>query len=309
MVRGAAAQDLDPADAARLARVQVQAAQVHGVEAVVDPAAQHAVDRVGLLGDLLVHVGVVTAHVVGGGLPLHGLRGGGGGGATGGVGAEVVGLEGGHLAVVEGDDLAGVGDQRGDVRGDEHLLLADAQDHRGAVAGDDDAVGEVGVHDGDAVRALDLLDGLADLVLQGLGLGAGDQVDDDLGVGLRDEDGALGLELHAQLGSVVDDAVVDDGDLVLGVEVRVRVDVARRAVGGPAGVGDAGGAGEALGDAGLQLADATLGLDHLEGGGLRAVHDDARGVVPAVLKALQTLQQQRCHVTLADVTDDSAHTV
>lgn len=242
VVRGAAAQDLDPADAARLARVQVQAAQVHGVEAVVDPAAQHAVDRVGLLGDLLVHVGVVTAHVVRGGLPLHGLRGGGGRRAGGRVGAEVVGLDGGHLAVAEGDDLAGVGDQRGDVRGDEHLLLADAEHHGGAVAGDDDAVGEVGVHDGDAVGAVDDLERLADLLLQGVGLGAGDQVDDDLGVGLRDEDHAVGLELGAQLGAVVDDAVVDDGDLVLRVQVRVGVEVARGAVRGPAGVGDAGGA-------------------------------------------------------------------
>ena len=46
---------------------------------------------------------------------------------------------------------------------------------------------------------------------------------------------------------VVDDAVVDDGDLVLGVEVRVRVQVGGGAVGGPAGVRDARGPGSAWG--------------------------------------------------------------
>src|SRR5690606_32726084 len=78
VVRGAAAEDLHTADAAGLAGVQVEAAQVHRGEAVVDPAAQHAVHGLGLLVDLLVHVRVVAAHVVGGGLPLHGGGLGGG---------------------------------------------------------------------------------------------------------------------------------------------------------------------------------------------------------------------------------------
>ena len=76
--------------------------------------------------------------------------------------------------------------------------------------------------------------------------------------------------LRAQVGGVVDDAVVDDGDLALGVQVRVGVHVGGGAVGGPAGVGDAGGALEARGDLGLQVADAALGLDHLQAGRLRA---------------------------------------
>ena len=47
----------------------------------------------------------------------------------------------GALAVVEVHDLAGVPDHGGDVGGDEHLLVADADDERGAVAGHDDPVG------------------------------------------------------------------------------------------------------------------------------------------------------------------------
>lgn len=284
---------------------------MHGGEPVVDPAAQHPVDRLGLLEDLLVHVRVVAAHVPGLGLVLH--RGGRGGGARalGGVGAEVVGLEGGHLAVVQGDDLAGVGDQGGDVGGDEHLLLADAEDDRGAVAGDDDPVREVGVQHGDAVGALDLADGLADLALQGVGLGAADEVGEDLGVGLGEEDHAVGGEPGAQVGGVVEDAVVDDGDLGVGVQVGVGVLVVGGAVGGPAGVRDADAALEAGRDPGLQVADAPLGLDRLQPGRLGArlaVDGDSGRVVTPVLQALEALQQQRRHVVAtADVSHDSAH--
>ena len=47
-------------------------------------------------------------------------------------------------------------------------------------------------------------------------------------------------------GEVLDDAVVDDGDLAGGVAVRVGVAVGGPAVGGPAGVAQAGGAGQRL---------------------------------------------------------------
>ena len=44
---------------------------------------------------------------------------------------------------------------------------------------------------------------------------------DDFGVGLRREHVALGAESIAQLAEILDDAVVDDRDLVCGVRVRV----------------------------------------------------------------------------------------
>ena len=53
VVGRAAAEDLDPADRARLAGVHVQAAEVGGAEPLVEPAAQHPLDRVRLLEDLL----------------------------------------------------------------------------------------------------------------------------------------------------------------------------------------------------------------------------------------------------------------
>ncbi|MNY62550.1 hypothetical protein D3C86_1993820 [compost metagenome] len=63
-----------------------------------------------------------------------------------------------------------------------------------------------------------------------------EQVDDDFGVGIGAELVAQVLELRAQLLVVFDDAVVHHRQLVAR-EMRVGVALARRAVGGPAGVG------------------------------------------------------------------------
>src|ERR1044072_2790333 len=73
------------------------------------------------------------------------------------------------------------------------------------------------------------------------GVGAGDEVRGGLTVGVTGHLDAVGLQLGAQGGEVLDDAVVHDGDALRGVAVRVRVAVDRRAVGRPAGVAHAGG--------------------------------------------------------------------
>ena len=65
----------------------------------------------------------------------------------------------------------------------------------------------------------------------------GDQMRDDLGVGLALERAAARDQLLAQRLEVLDDAVVDQRDFA--GRVRVRVVRGRRAMGRPAGVGDA----------------------------------------------------------------------
>ena len=61
---------------------------------------------------------------------------------------------------------------------------------------------------------------------------------------------------------VLDDAVVDDGHFAVAAKVRVGVDVARRAVGGPAGMADADAAGGGLRrQQGLQAVDPAGRLD------------------------------------------------
>jgi hypothetical protein len=152
-----------------------------------------------------------------------------------------------------------------------------------------------------------VVEGLEDALLEPLGGGAGHEVREHLGVGVGGEGDALPLQPLAQGCGVVDDAVVHDGDLAVGRHVGVGVHVGGGAVGGPAGVGDAGGALEAGRDLGLQVTHPALGLDHLQARRLRRGDDYARRVVPAVLQALQALQEEGGDVTLADVTDDSAH--
>ena len=100
------------------------------------------------------------------------------------------------------------------------------------------------------------------------------------------------LELHV----VLDDPVDDDVDAVLVVEVRVGVLLGDPAVGGPAGVADAG-RGRRSGDRDAALAV----LDGRDGGRAGAQvadgpdraqrpacqHGDARGVIAAVLELLE----------------------
>ncbi|GAA3311999.1 hypothetical protein GCM10020219_020890 [Nonomuraea dietziae] len=125
-----------------------------------------------------------------------------------------------------------------------------------------------------------------------------------LGVGLGDELHALGDELGAQLVGVLDDAVVHDGDALVGRQVRVGVLVARHAVGGPAGVPDAERPLE-LGGYGLgQVSHAAFDLAQLEAS---VGHHHPSRVVASVLQTLESLQQDRGRVLGADIGDDSAH--
>ena len=97
------------------------------------------------------------------------------------------------------------------------------------------------------------------------------------------------LEVGAQVGEVLDDAVVHDGDPAGRVGVRVGVAVVGRAVGGPAGVAHAGRAGDrAVGEFLVQVLDAAGLLGDLQRA-VRADDGDARGVVAAVLEAAQAL--------------------
>ena len=201
-----------------------------------------------------------------------------------------------------------VADQGGQVGGDEHLVVADADDQRAAVAGHHDPVGVRRVQDRQPVGALHPGQGLDHLPLQRLRLRAADQVRQHLGVGVGDQVDTGVRQPGPQRGGVVDDPVVHDGDVALGVDVRVRVDVVRRPVGRPAGVADADLAGEPLGQLLGQVAHPAGLLRHPQPALLaRAEHGDTRRVVAPVLQPAQPLQQQRRRLLAPDVPDDPAH--
>ena len=84
-----------------------------------------------------------------------------------------------------------LGQEGGYRRGDELLALAAADDQRALLARADEHVGLVEAHRDERIVALELGVGGAYRVGKVAGVVVGDQMRDDLGVGLRGEHGAL----------------------------------------------------------------------------------------------------------------------
>ena len=115
-----------------------------------------------------------------------------------------------------------------------------------------------------------------------------DQMQHDLGIGLGLEDRALLLERLAQLAKILDDAVVDHGDAI--GRVRMRVVLGRLAVGGPAGVADAGVAGERFGIQPLfEILQLALGAAAREMVAFQ--RGDACGIIAAIFKPFERIHQ------------------
>ena len=174
-------------------------------------------------------------------------------------GFEAVGAHHGDLAVVEMHDALRVAHQRGRIGGDEHFAIADAEHDRAAVARDDDRFGALRVEHREAVGAGHEAQRCAHRVFELVRGHRGDQMREHFGVGLGLERDAAGLQLRAQLRGVLDDAVVNDGEAVGAVAVRMSVAIARLAVRRPARVRDAGRALQLRRQLPLQLAHLALG--------------------------------------------------
>ncbi len=279
------------------------------VVATVDPAGDALAQRLGLLVDLLEHEVLVAALLGGLGRPVDRRH------VT--LADDPVDIgdrdaprsQVGDVAVLEEDDPVGMGEDRGHVRGEEALAVAEADDERHVLAGPDEPVALADMHDHERVRALEQAQGMADGVGQVALVRLLDEVGDRLGVGLGGEGVAARLEPVPQLAEVLDDPVVDDRDLAGAVAVGMGVQVVRAAVGRPAGVGEADGrVRRAVGDGGLEV-DQLAGplLDEQVAG---VVHErDARRIVAAVLEPLEALDQDRARLPRAGVADDAAHTV
>ncbi len=190
---------------------------------------------------------------------------------------------------------------------------ADADDERAPRARADDAPRLARRHHRDRVGAVELGDRLLDRPQEVAAAGAVpvrvNEVRDHLGVGLRDERVALPDESLAQRLEVLDDAVVNDGDLAVR-RVRVRVRGRRRAVRRPARVRDAR---QALDPRRLglrgEIRDAGRGDEPCEARRAgRAVDDgETGGVVAAILEPADAVDQDRNHVARRGRADDAAH--
>ena len=210
------------------------------------------------------------------------------------------------VALVEIADAAGQGRERERVGAEKHLALAIADRERAAAPRADHQVVVPGEQDGERERPFQPLERSGDRLLRGLSLAqtAADQMHRRFGVGVGREDMAGGGELAAQLLEVLDDAVMHQHHVLVGM--RVRVVDGRQAVGGPARVPDPDRAGERLpGDHPLEPGDLAFGPTALD----TAVDQggDAGGIVAPVFEPPQPVDQKRRDLAFADDADDAAH--
>ena len=213
----------------------------------------------------------------------------------------------GHVALLQEDHAVRVREDRCHVARDEALLAVEAHDERHVQAGPDETADLAPVHDHERVGALDAPERRADRVREITPVGVLDEVGDGLRVGLRGEPVAARLQVVPELAEVLDDPVVDDGDVTAAILVGMGVEVVRPAMGGPAGVGEADGrVGRPVGDRRLEVDELAGFLLH-EHPAVLADERDPRRVVAAVLEPRQAFDQDGAGLAGSGVTDDAAH--
>ena len=120
---------------------------------------------------------------------------------------------------------------------------------------------------------------------------------------------AASLQPIPELAEVLDDPVVDDGDLARAVLVRMGVQIVRPAMGRPAGMGQAdGGMRRAVRDGRLQICELAGALLDEQVAGV-VDERDTSGVVPAVFEALQAFDEDGACLPGTGVPDDATHGV
>ena len=219
------------------------------------------------------------------------------------------------LVLAELDGVAGVLDERGDIGADEHLAVADAEHQRverraATIVPGSSALAKTRVKWPSRRRSTASTEAAKSPAVSPWWYRLGDQVHRDLGVGVAGELDALGLQLAAQRGEVLDDAVVDDRDLAGGVAVRVGIAVGGPAVGGPPGVSEPGVPGQRCRRRSRRgpLPGWRAARRGVAPSAPPAVDQrDAGRVVAAVLHPAQRIDDDIAGGTLPDVPDDSTH--
>ena len=225
------------------------------------------------------------------------------------IDTDAAGTEDSQLAVVHVGDVAGIADQRRHVGGDVVAVLAEAQQQRGVLPGGVHPVGVVGAHDAQSVGSVHRVEHAHDRLeeVAALFVVVVQQLGHHLRVGIGPEGIALLNQLIFQLHVVLNDAVVHHGDPPAAADVGVGVDVVGLAVGGPAGVSDAQGAGQ-IGAVVGQLAEHVQpAADLLHPQLTVTAHSNAGGVIAPVFQSAQAVQQNGGRLLRANISYDSTH--
>ncbi len=210
------------------------------------------------------------------------------------------------VALFQIGDEIGEGGERQRIRAEIHLTVADADRERRALAGADQQIvlplEQEGQREG-AVQAREAGGDGIDRCLAAVEL-TGNEMGDDLGVGLRFEHIAIGLELCPQLAEILDNAVMNDGELGRGV--RMRICLVGLAMRRPARVADADQPFQRLArQPDLEILELALGAAT---GELPALERrDAGRIVAAIFEPPQRLDHLARDRFLAQNPDDAAH--
>jgi hypothetical protein len=213
----------------------------------------------------------------------------------------------GDIALLEEYHAIGVGEDGGDVAGQERLPVGEPDDERHVLAGADEPVSLPAMHDGDRVGPLDNAQrrthGIGEVALVGLL----DEVGKGLGVRLRRQPMAARLEPVAELPEVLDDPVVDDRDIAGAVLVGMGVEIVRATVRGPACVGEPdGGMRRAIRDRGLEIGQLAGPLLDEQVPTVIDERDPGR-IVAAVFQAPEPLDENGARLSGPRVSNDAAH--
>ena len=294
VVTAAAGHDADPVDTVQLARTEARCLVEDEGPVTAPVAVQRGGHRVGLLVDLLGHVVVVATLSRCSRVPVDLQRsrlaeGARQRGHPHGPGSELD-----HLIIFEGEEATGTSEQCRDVRGQVRGVVGQTDDQgRHATCGDD-GVRFAGVDDGHGEGAVDHSQGEPEALGQGRASGHGrfDKVAQDLRVGLRDQDMAVGQQLGGEGRMVLDDAVVDKGQPAGAVEMGMGVARRRAAMGRPTGVAHTGAAVErSIFAEGAQVVDRMRPLGRpCSPQGSVGREGNAGGVVSPVFEPAQTFE-------------------
>ena len=306
MIRGAARDEPHLLERARGLGPERNA--VEGDRPVVrQPAHHRLLERAGLLVDLLQHEVGVPALLGGLRVPVDAHRRARDAPPAEAADRRRLARQHRHLAVLDHEHVAGVRQERGDIRGQQRLALSDPDDQRADAAHGHDPARFVRAHHHERVRAPGPGHGLLHRGGQIAAVRVLDQVRQHLGVRLGPKPVAARHQVVLQREKVLDDPVVNHHDTAAAVDVRVRVLVGRVSVRGPPGVPDPDVAVDRMPLHELREAgELARRLAHLDAA---AVHDgDACGIVAAVLQPAQAVQQDRHSRPLTNIAHDAAHT-
>ena len=314
--RGAAPGEDDAIDPAQFAGRHAEAAELRRGFLAGKAAAHRVADRLGLLEDFLEHVVrvVALAHVLRAELDLRDLEAARA--AEQRADFKIVAPDHGEVKVLQVNRLAGVCDDGTHIAREKILALPHTEHERRAASRADDHLRRIRVHEHDAVGADDMPQRLAQRLDESrLSVRAGqrvvvfaDEMREHLGVGLPGESMALADQFITQRGVIFDHPVVADREAAAFVEVWMRVLIRHAAVRRPARVRDARVARERrlLQQRG-EICDAARALARLDVA--TGERGDARGVVAAVFKPAEAVEEDWDCWILADVADDAAHEI